>query len=278
MNRKKSKELNTLLASHSLLILGALVMVIPFIWMVSTSLKMPGKVFAYPPEWIPKPVVWQNYITIFREIDFFRYFFNTAFTTLCIVFGQLLTSSLGAYAFARIDFPGRDKLFLLYLGTMMIPGQVTMIPVFIMIRWLGWLDTYWALIIPSWFTAWGTFLLRQFFMTIPKELEDAADIDGCTPLGKYFQIIIPLSKPALATLGVFAFMGGWNNFMGPLIYTSSERMRTLTVALASFQGIYRTDWTLLMAGSVVTLLPMLLIFIFGQKYFIEGIALTGLKG
>ena len=253
-------------------------MIVPFVWMISTSLKDPGNVFVYPPQWFPRPLVWENYARVLKQIDFARYFLNTAFITICVVSGQLFTSSLGAYAFARLNFPGRDKLFLLYLGTMMIPGQVTMIPIFIFVRIIGWIDTYAALIIPGCFTAWGTFLLRQFFLTIPKELEDAAAIDGCSAFGKYWQIILPLSKPALATLGVFAFMGTWNSFQWPLIVTISEKMRTLSVALASFQGVYRTDWTLLMASSVLTLLPILVIFMFGQKYFVEGITLTGLKG
>jgi multiple sugar transport system permease protein len=276
MNKKKKKL--PILWSHLCLIIGTLFMIIPFVWMLSTSLKESGNVFVYPPQWFPRPLVWENYARVLKQIDFARYLLNTAFITICVVSGQLLTSSLGAYAFARLKFPGRDRLFLLYLGTMMIPGQVTMIPIFIFVRIIGWIDTYAALIIPSCFTAWGTFLLRQFFLTIPKELEDAAAIDGCSAFGKYWRIILPLSKPALATLGVFAFMGTWNSFQWPLIVTISEKMRTLSVALATFQGVYRTDWTLLMAGSVLTLLPILLVFIFGQKYFVEGITLTGLKG
>jgi len=182
------------------------------------------------------------------------------------------------YAFARLEFPGREKLFFAYLGTMMIPYQVTLIPLFILMRYLGWIDSHLSLIVPACFSAFGTFLLRQFFLTIPKELEEAARIDGSSEFGIYSRIILPLAKPALATLGVFTFMWSWNDFMGPLIFINTMEKKTLTLGLASFQGMYTTDWTLLMAASVMALLPLIVIFLFAQRYFVEGITLSGIKG
>jgi multiple sugar transport system permease protein len=253
-------------------------MLIPFFWMISTSLKEAGSVFTFPPQWIPQPVVWRNYLEAWQAVPFGRFYFNSLFIALCQTFGVLLTSSLAAYAFARLEFPGRDKIFFLYLATMMLPGAVTMIPTFILLKLMGWIDTYKALIIPGLFTAYGTFLLRQFFMGIPGDLEDAARIDGCTMIGIYRHVVMPLSKPALATLGTVTFIASWNSFMWPLIVTNSMEKKTLPVGLASFQGLYTTEWTLLMAASVIVMVPTLLVFIFNQRFFVEGIKLTGTKG
>ncbi|MBA2123944.1 sugar ABC transporter permease [bacterium Unc6] len=252
-------------------------MLVPFLWMLSTSLKEAGAVFTFPPQWIPSPIVWRNYIDAWRAVPFGRFYLNSIFIALCQTVGVLLTSSLAAFAFARLKFPGRDKLFFLYLATMMLPGAVTMIPTFILMRLFGWIDTYKALIIPGLFTAFGTFLLRQFFMSISSNLEDAARIDGCNKLGIYRHVVIPLSKPALATLGTVTFIGSWNNFMWPLIVTNSMEMRTLPIGVASFQGLHTTDWTLLMAASIIVMLPTLIVFIFNQRFFVEGIKLTGTK-
>ncbi len=253
-------------------------MIIPFLWMLSTSLKEAGAVFTYPPQWIPKPFVFRNYVDAWNAVPFGRFFMNSIFVAVCVTFGKVFTSSLAAYAFARLQFPGRDKLFLMYLATMMIPGQVTMIPVFILLKNIGWIDTYYALILPGMFTAYGTFMLRQFFLTIPKELEEAAIIDGLNRWQIYWKIIVPLSKPALATLSTFVFLGSWNEFMWPLIVTNSMEMKTLPIGLASFQGLYTTDWTLLMAASIIVLLPVLMVYIFNQKFFTRGIVMSGLKG
>lgn len=263
---------------YLLLAVVGVVMIAPFLWMLSTSLKEAGAVFSYPPEWIPNPAVWSNYIKAWNAAPFGRFFFNSIFVSVCVTAGQVITSSLAAYAFARVEFPGRDKLFLVYLGTMMIPGQVTMIPVFILLKNIGWLDTYKALVIPSIFTAYGTFMLRQFFLTIPKELEEAAVMDGFNRWQIYYKIIMPLSKPALATLSTFVFLGTWNEFMWPLIVTTSQEMKTLPVGLASFQGLYTTDWTLLMAASTIVLIPVLFVYIFNQRFMTKGIVMTGLKG
>jgi len=276
--RKKRIELIKKIISYICLSVIGISMLLPFLWMISTSLKEPGAVFTYPPEWIPKPVVFKNYSEAWNAVPFGRFFINSIIVAVCITFGQLFTASLAGYAFARLEFPGKDKLFLAYLATMMIPGQVTMIPIFIVLKTLGWIDTYKALILPGMFTAYGTFMLRQFFLTIPKDLEEAAIIDGCSRFTIYLKIILPLSKPALATLGTFVFLGSWNDFMWPLIVTNSMEMKTLPIGLASFQGLYTTDWTLLMAASVIVLAPVLIVYIFNQRFFTKGIVMTGLKG
>jgi multiple sugar transport system permease protein len=267
-----------LVISHAILIVGALTMVIPFLWMISTSLKSSAGVFQYPPQWIPNPIKWDNYRELMTIIPFARYFTNTAFVAGIVTLLQLLTCSMAAYSFARLRFPGRDALFILYLSTLMIPMQVRIIPNFILMRYMGWLDTYRALIIPAAFSSFGTFLLRQFFMTLPTELEDAAKIDGCSYLRIFLSMILPLSKPALATLAIYTFMGQWNDFLWPLVVISREEMRTLTVGLRAMQGLYYTNWPILMAGSVMSVLPILVVFFVAQKQFVQGITLTGMKG
>ena len=258
--------------------LGAITMLLPLVWMVSTSLKEPGTVFTFPPQWIPRPIVWRNYVEAWNAVPFGRFYFNSIFVAVCQTFGVLLTSSLAAFAFSRLQFPGRDKLFFLYLATLMIPGAVTMIPTFIVMRLIRWIDTYKALIIPGIFTAYGTFLLRQFFMSIPIDLEDAARIDGCNKIGIYRHDILPLAKPAMATLGTFTFIGSWNSFMWPLIMINTMEKKTLPIGLASFRGLYTTDWNLLMAASVIVMAPTVIVFLLNQRFFVEGIKLSGVKG
>ena len=279
-SRRIKKRIEILKKSITYIILSlvSIIMILPFLWMISTSLKEAGAVFTYPPKWIPHPVVFKNYLEAWNAVPFGRFFINSIFVAFCVTIGQVTTSSLAAYAFARLEFPGRDKLFFLYLATMMIPGQITMIPIFILLKHLNWIDTYKALILPMAFSAYGTFMLRQFFMTIPKDLEDAAVMDGCSKFGVYWQVILPLSKPALATLATFTFLGNWNSFMWPLIVTDSMKMKTLPVGLTSFQGLYTTDWTLLMAASVIVLMPILIVYIFNQRFFTKGIVMSGLKG
>jgi multiple sugar transport system permease protein len=264
--------------THAILIGGSFVMLLPFVWMVSTSLKLEGEVFAFPPQWIPDPIRWENYPETWRSAPFNWYLFNTVFVSTTVTALELLTSAMAAYAFSRLRFPGRERLFLLYLGTLMIPGQVTIIPNFVLMKYLGWTDTYFALIIPPAFTAFGTFLLRQFFLTIPFELEEAAKIDGASYPRIWARIILPLSGPALSTLAVFAFMAQWNNFLWPLIVTSSNSMRTFTVGLRFFVDEYNTKYHLLMAGSVMSIIPIILVFIFFQRYFVRSIKLTGMGG
>jgi multiple sugar transport system permease protein len=266
------------LLSYVFLIVVGISMIAPLLWMVSTSLKAPDAEVLSPSNWLPGELHWENYRTVMVETNFARALFNSAFITITVTCGQVFTSSLAAFAFARLKFFGRDRIFLGYLATMMIPAAVTMIPVFILLRHLHWVNTYWGLIIPAMFSAYGTFMLRQFFMTISTELEDAAIIDGCSTLGVYWHVILPLSKPALATLTIFTFMGSWRSFMWPVIITHTRDMFTLPVALAQFQEMYGIQWTLMMAGSVIMIVPMLIVFIFGQRYFVEGIQLGAVKG
>ena len=275
---RKIKDFILRLILRLVLIIISLAMVIPFLWMITTSFKTSAQIFTWPPEWIPRPFTWKNYIDATIFFPFFRYLLNTAFITICTVIGQLITCSMGGYAFARVRFPGRDALFILYIATMMIPGQVTIIPVYILFKWIHWIDTYYAVIVPGLFSAFGTFLLRQFFLTIPRELEEAAIIDGCSIGGIYYKIILPLSKPALATLGIFTFMGAWNSFFWPLIVLNSQERMTLSVGLALFVGPFETTFNTLMAASTLVLLPVILAYIFAQGYFVKGITLSGLKG
>jgi multiple sugar transport system permease protein len=221
---------------------------------------------------------WRNYRTVFVEINFYRAILNSFFVTLMITVGQVFTSSLAAYAFARLNFFARDHIFLGYLATLMVPGTVTMIPVFIILRELGWIDTYYALIIPPLFSAYGTFMLRQFFLSLPRAIEEAAILDGCNAFRVYWHVILPLSKPGLSALAILTFIGSWRSFMWPLIVSHSDNMYTLPVALSLFQSFYEIEWTLLMAGSIIMIAPMLLVFIIGQRYFIEGIQLGAVNG
>ncbi|WP_017434280.1 carbohydrate ABC transporter permease [Saccharococcus caldoxylosilyticus] len=252
-------------------------MIFPFLWMLSTSLKGMGEVFIFPPKMFGEKIHWENYLRAFDRFPFGLFFWNSLKITVIVVIGQLITSSMAGYVFARLKFRYRDYLFGLYLATMMVPGQVTMIPTFILMRHYGLVDTHAALILPGLVSAFGTFLMRQFFLTIPAALEDAAKIDGCTPFGVYWRIFLPLSKPALATLGVFIFMGMWNDFLGPLVFINSLEKMTLPLGLASMQGMYSTDWPVLMAGTVLSLLPIIIIFLLAQDFFIRGVTLSGLK-
>lgn len=278
---KKPRKKGSLLRAtvlHIVLIVAASAMVIPFIWMISTSLKRPREIYVWPPTLIPHEIFWSNYVESLTAAPFGRYYLNSLFVALSVTCGQLITCTLAAYAFARLNFRGRDALFIMFLGTMMIPGQVTMIGAFQMIHLLGWADTYYALIVPGLTSAFGTFLLRQFFLTLPTELEDAARIDGAGRLGVIRHVIIPLSTPALATLAIFTFMGVWNDFMWPLVVMNTDSHYTVQLGLAIFRDQRSTEWNLLMAGTVTATLPILIVFFFAQRYFIRGIALTGLKG
>ncbi len=267
------------LLTYLILIVGGTIFLIPFLWMISTSLKTLEEVFLFPPVWFPEKLIWQNYRDVWRLVPFSRFFINSLFLSTIAVVGTLFCSSLAAFAFARMDFPGRDALFLLYLATIMVPAAVTMIPLFILMRLVNWMDTYYALIAPTVLgNAFATFLLRQFFLTLPKELDDAALIDGCSPFRIYCYVTLPLSKPALSALGVFTWLGSWNDFLWPLIIISSPQRMPITAGLAFLQGAYTTRWPLIMAGAVMALVPMLVVFFIGQRYFIQGIALTGIKG
>ncbi len=262
---------------HLVIYILAAATILPFIWMILTSVKSLNEIFIYPPKWLPSEFHFDNYIKAFEAAPFGRYYLNSIFVAVTVTIGQLITCSMAAFAFSRLKFKGRNVLFVLFLGTMMIPYNVTMIPSFMVLYWLGWVDSYQALIVPGLASAFGTFLLRQFFMSIPKELEEAAYIDGATKFGVLRKIIIPLSKPALATLSIFTFMGAFNDFIWALIVINSENMRTVQLGLSIFRDRYLTQWDLLMAGSVTAVLPILIVFFFAQKYFIQGITLSGIK-
>ena len=260
------------------LILVAAFTLLPFFWMVSASLQMDKDVFRFPFRWIPKDPRWSNYVKIWERIPFLTFIYNTAKITFIVTILQILTSSLAAYAFARLEFKGRDILFLGYVGTYAIPWQVYMVPQFIMMRKLGLNDTHLALILLQFISAFGVFLMRQFFISVPKELSDPARIDGLSEYGIYARIMMPLSKPALATLTIFTFVTTWNDFMGPLIYLSSEKMKTIQLGLRMFIAQFSADYALIMAASLVSLVPVILMFLALQRFFIEGVASTGVKG
>lgn len=263
---------------HLALIAGAAFLMLPLVWMFSTSLKDLGSVLQVPPEWIPEVFHWENYVQVFQTTPFARYAINTLIITFLNVIGKVLSCSLVAYAFARLRWRGRNVLFLIMLATLMLPNQVTLIPQFVMFKQLGWIDTYMPLVVPNWLGGpFLTFLLRQYFMTIPRELDDAARIDGASYFGIYWRIILPMSKPAIAAVAIFMFNASWNDFLGPLIYLHSPEKYTLAMGLRAFQDQYVTQWNLLMAASLMTMIPVVVIFFFAQKYFIQGIVFTGIK-
>jgi len=263
---------------HGFLILGAVITTFPFIWMVLTSLKTFAETATIPPTILPKKFMFSNYTEVFLSMDFLRYFFNSFLVTFFIVGGQLVFCSMAAFAFARLKFKGRDVIFYILLAVLMMPMQIIIMPSYVLMQKLGWIDTYKALIIPGMFSAFGVFLLRQFFMSLPQELEEAALIDGANYFQIFSLIMVPLVKPALIALSIFSTLFAWNNFLWPLIMTNSAKMRVLPVALSTLQGVHYTNYPLLMAGAVLSTLPMIAIFIILQRYFIEGIALTGTKG
>jgi len=262
------------------LIGGAVLFLLPFLWMVSTSLKEPGQTHVFPPQLIPHPPRWRNYLEAWTALPFNLYLRNTLIITGLSIVGQTITASLVAFGFARLRFWGRNVLFICVLATMMVPAQVTMVPMFLVFKALGWVDTFLPLIVPGFCggSALFIFLLRQYIMTIPHELDDAAKIDGCGWFGIYSRIIMPQIKPALSCVAIFSFMSHWNDFMGPLIYLNSETKKTLSLGLRILQqSMVYTEMHYLMAASILTLLPCLAIFFFAQRYFISGVALTGIK-
>jgi multiple sugar transport system permease protein len=273
-----AKTLRTMVRYLLLTAIGAL-MVGPFLWMVSTSMMEQQDIFRVPPLWIPEQLNLRNYRAIMEVLPLGRLLLNSFTIAICATIGQLCSCTLAAYAFARMKFRGKTVLYFVLLATMMIPAQVTMIPVFLIMKSLGWIDTLYALIVPAFFGgAFGTFLLRQFFSTIPVDLEDAARMDGCGRFRILWSIVLPLSKPVLATLALFTFMIYWNDLLGPVIYLSSVEKATLTIGLANLQsGVMTARYDLLMAGSVLSVLPILILLIIGQRWFVKGIAVTGLK-
>jgi multiple sugar transport system permease protein len=278
LSPRLSKSVYRLLA-HLLLIAVGILFIFPFVWLISSSLKTPRQIFVFPPQWIPDPVQWQNYSDALTAIPALSYFFNTLIICVGVVIGTLFSSSTTAYSFSRIHWPGRDTIFVLVLATLMLPYQVTMIPVYLFFHRLGWIGTYWPLIVPAFFgSPFFIFLLRQFFLTIPMDLSDAARIDGCSELGIFRRIVLPLAKPALTTTVLLSFLWTYTDYLAPLIYLTDPDMYTLSIGLASFVGMNIQKWELIMAASTMFTLPTILLYFFSQKTFVQGIQTTGLGG
>ena len=251
---KNKKYLAVQIIAHVILIIGAFTMLVPFFWMLSSSLKSLGEVFVFPPKLFGERLVWENYTHISGRFNYFNYFMNSVKVSVWVVFFQVMTSASAGFVFAKLNFPGRDKIFLLYLGTMMIPFHVTVITNYLQMSRYGLVNTLWSLMLPASVSAFGTFLMRQFFITVPSELIDAAKIDGCNPLMIFFRIALPLAKSTIATLCIFCFMNVWNDYFTPLIYLNNDRKYTLPLGLARMKGMYSTDWPVLMAASVIAVL------------------------
>lgn len=274
--RKKTK-LSTI-CIYIACILVAAIMLIPFVWMLSASFKAKNEIFTTPIKWIPEVFRTVNYEKIFNDIPFLTYFLNTLKITVAVTALQLVTCSMAAYAFSKLKFPGRDKIFLAYLGTMMVPWHAIMIPQFIIIQKLGLYDSHWSLILTGAFSAFGVFILRQNMMSIPDSLAEAAKIDGCGFFGIFSKIILPLSKTGLVTLGVLTFNSVWNDYMGPMIYLDTDTKKTIQLGLATFKRQFDTDYGAIMAGTVISLIPIVIVYAMAQKNIVEGVAFTGVKG
>ena len=276
----KSKKKISKSIIYIILFFISFVCLVPFYWMIRSSLMDMSQIFTMPPIWIPNPIKFSNYKEALTMLPFGRYFFNTLFVVVFTVLGTVITSSLCAYSFSRIEWKGRDTVFGILLTAMMIPFAVTLIPTFIGWQKLGVVNSYAPLIVPAWFGGgvFNVFLLRQFFRTIPKELDEAARIDGAGHFTIYSKIIMPLSKPSLIVVSLFSFMGSWNDFLGPLVYLNDGDKFTLSLGLMQFQGMYSAQWQYMMAAATVVLIPIVIIFFIGQKYFIEGISMSGMKG
>jgi multiple sugar transport system permease protein len=265
---------------YGLLLALSAVFILPWIWMITTSLKNPSELAVWPPVWIPKPIRWDNYALAFQQAPFLRYLLNTLTIAVPSVIGALLSNSLVAYGFARVRWPGRDIVFALVLATLMLPGFVTFIPLYVIFRKLNWINTYLPLIVPAFLgNAFFIFLLRQFFMRLPEELSDAARVDGASEWKIFWRIMLPLARPALAVVALFQFLGSWNDYFGPLIYISDKSKYTISLGIANMQSSYGfSNFAWIMAATCMSVLPIIVLFFFAQRTFIEGIALTGLKG
>jgi len=264
--------------AHIFLLVTSFLMIAPFLWMISTAFKGDAEIYVYPPKWLPSSLHWENFLHVWRTVPFWRFYLNSIIVTSIITIGQVVTATLAGYVFARIRFPGRDAIFYLYLSTLFIPTQVTMLPLFLIMNRLGWIDTYQGLTVPFLANAFAVFFLRQFFATIPRELEDAAIMDGCSRLRFLFQIMLPLSRPALATITLFIFLSHWDDYLWPLIITNSTAMRTLPIGLRFFVEEAGTHYHYMMAGTIIAVAPVILLFLVAQKQFIQGIAITGIRG
>ncbi|MDO4521860.1 MAG: carbohydrate ABC transporter permease [Eubacteriales bacterium] len=273
----KTKKLLIKIVAHVVLLIGAFTMLVPFIWMLSSSFKSLGEVFVFPPTLFGEKIIWENYTKISSRFDYFAYFLNSVKVSAWVVVFQVFTSATAGFVFAKLNFKGRDKVFLLYLATMMIPFHVTVITNYLQMSKYGLVNTLWSLMLPASVSAFGTFLMRQFFITLPNELVDAAKIDGCNPFTIFIRIALPMAKSTIATLSIFCFMGVWNDYFTPLIYINDSRKYTLPLGLASMKGMYSTDWPVLMSASVIAVLPVLIAFLLAQDAFVKGVMMSGLK-
>ncbi|MGC4837896.1 carbohydrate ABC transporter permease [Micromonospora vinacea] len=276
--RRPVRSLGGRLLGYAALVLAAAGLLLPFYWMVVASLKTNNDVFTIPITWLPDPVVWRNYVDIWQRSDMTTWLWNTLLLSVIVTFLQVLTGSFAAYGFARVRFPGRNLLFLAYVGTIAVPWQSYMIPQFILMSKLHLSNTLWSIVAIQAFGAIGVFLMKQFYETIPEELSEAARVDGLSEYGIYRRIILPLSRPALASLALLMFTTTWNDYLGPLVYLRSPELRTIQLGLNTFISQYNAEYALIMTGSVLSVLPVAVIFLLGQRYFIEGVASTGLKG
>ncbi len=267
------------LIGYFILIIGAISMLLPFIYMISLSFMTDNQIFSGTTTFLPSPFTGKNYTYVVNNADIFRYFFNSMFVAIATTIGQVLISAMAGYAFARFDFKYKEILFFLIIVSMMIPPQVNIIPLFFLMKQFHWIDTYWALIVPGLFGGFGVFMMRQWFKSMPLDMEASAKIDGCNTFEVFYKIALPLAVPALATLAIFTFITTWNSFMWPLIVTNSDAMRTLPIGLANFKGSFReiTDWGALTAYSVICSIPVIAVFLAGRKYFINDILGGGIK-
>lgn len=278
---RRSANRNSTIITVILLVLGSLLIALPFFWMITTSLKKSGDVYLYPPQWIPNPPQWSNYRDVFDVVPMGRIVLNTTIIVVGVLIGTLFSCSFAAYGFARLRAPGRNFIFLIVLATMMLPATVTLVPTYIFFNKIGWIDSFKPLILPAWFgSPFFIFLLRQFYLGLPRELEESARLDGASNYRIWWDVMLPLSKPALATVAVFTFIGTYNDFFGPLIYLSSESKRTMAVALAYFNGSPRAgpQMHLVMAMTLLAIVPSVLVFIFAQRVFVRGIVTGAVKG
>jgi multiple sugar transport system permease protein len=277
---RASRQRLGLVVAYALCLLGSVAMLLPLVWLVRSSFMSIGQIFIFPPEWIPDPWQWQNYPEAFTTIPFLTYLMNTLIIVVLVVTGTIITSTLAAYGFARLRWPGRDLVFALLMTTLMVPYAVTLIPTFLLWSKLGLINTFAPLTVPAWFGGhiFYIFLLRQFFRAIPRDLDEAAKLDGANPLQALAHIIVPLSYPALITVAIFSALTTWNDFLNPLIYLNDDRKFTLALGLAQFKGLYTSQWHLLMAASTMVIAPVLILFFVAQRYFVQGITVTGIKG
>ena len=280
VRRKAGQRLAGLGAAYLVLTVCGVVLALPFLWLLSTSLKVEGTEFIFPPQWLPAPIAWGNYPAALQTVPYLAYARNTIVITFVATLGAVVTASMSAFAFARVRFPGRSVLFVLLISTLMLPDAVTLVPKYILFSKLNWINTYLPLTVPAWFGggAFNVFLLRQFFMTIPYDLDEAARMDGAGNWRVYWSVLLPLSKPALTAVVIFAVIYNWNDFLNPLIYLNQQQYFTLALGLQFFQSEYGTQWTLMMAASVMMIAPIIALFFLAQRYFIEGIQLTGIAG